>query len=305
MLTLRSGLPAASGGAVFMTFLRGSALVLCMLTCASFLRAQSNVKTINVTFTTIDVPGAVETGIAGINTAGEMVGFYANSVGGSLHSFSLSSGVFSFFDYPGAVSTEATGINDSGLIVGFDGDFFDNGFLYDGTTFTDVVDGQNTRTFVLGIDNAGDMAGGAGTPYTTKAFVRHGARFVPIKFPGTYSYAYTTGINNLGQVVGWADSDSYLYAHGKFKIIDFPGANLTAAFSINDNGIVVGYYQMNAIVIGFALKNGKFLSFSYPNAVETFVYGVNKVEQIVGTYSTDYQTFHGFVTNPITSADFQ
>ena len=144
------------------------------------------------------------------------------------------------------------------------GDFFDNGFLYDGTTFTDVIDGQDTRTFVWGVDNAGDLAGGAGSPYTTQAFVKRGSRFIPIKFPGPYTYAYTTGINSFGQIVGWTDSDSYLYAHGKSKNIDFPGASLTAAFSINDNGIVVGYYLINSTVTGFALRKGKFLSFKLP-----------------------------------------
>ena len=284
------------------------AFVICMVSCVSPAFAQSdrsNVKNITPTFTTIDVPGAADTGVSGINTPGEMVGSYTYSKDGDSHGFSVTNGTFAFFDYPGAVSTRPNGINDSGLIVGFDGDFFDNGFLYDGTTFTDVIDGQNTRTFVWGIDDAGDLAGGAGTPYTTKAFVNHAGRFISIKFPGSYTYAYTTGINSLGQIVGWTDSDSYLYSHGKVKNIDFPGANLTAAFGINDAGIVVGYYQMNAIFIGLALMKGKFLSFSYPNAVETFAYGINKTGQIVGTYTLDYQTYHGFVTNPITSEDFQ
>lgn len=267
---------------------------------------NGTIKVVTPTFTTIDVPGALQTGIAAINSLGTMTGFYALTTASQyFHSFSLDGGDFAFFDYPGASSTEATGINDSGLIVGFEGDFLDNGFTFDGTSFTTLTDGSNTRTFVWGINNAGDMAGGAGSPYTTEAFVLHGGQFIPLNFPGSYTYAYATGVNNLLQVVGWADTHSYLYANGKFKNIDFPGANLTAAFSINDKGIIVGYYQMNAIVIAFAWKKGKFLSFSYPGAVETFAYGISQGGQIVGTYTLDYNTWHGFVTNPITEADFQ
>ena len=44
--------------------------------------AQSNTKTINVTLTTIDVPGAVYTEMNGINSAGDMVGNYGQSTSG-------------------------------------------------------------------------------------------------------------------------------------------------------------------------------------------------------------------------------
>jgi len=98
--------------------------------------------------------------------------------------------------------------------------------------------------------------------------------------------------------------DSYLYAQTKFKNIDVPGGTLTTAFSINDSGVVVGYYESGAVFLGFALKQGKFLSFGYPGAVETFPYGINNLGQVVGTYTLDYQTYHGFVTSPITGADF-
>ena len=218
----------------------------------------------------------------------------------------------SFFDYPGAYSTQATGINDAGLIVGFEGDagnIHDKGFLYDGTTFTPVKVGRNTRTLVWGIDNAGDLAGGAGSANLTRALVQQSGSFKPVNFPGSYVYAYATGINALGQIVGWtvegSAGDSYLYTDGKFRMIDVAGAQQTAAFSINDNGVVVGYYQEVSQVPAFAFYKGKFVSFGYPGAVETLAYGINNAGQVVGAYTLDYQTFHGFMTSPITSADFQ
>src|SRR5437773_12498902 len=72
-----------------------------------------------LTYTSIDVPGAGYTSVQGINTAGDMVGYYGNTSNGPFHGFLLRGGNFTFFDYPGAGSTVASKINDSGLIVGY------------------------------------------------------------------------------------------------------------------------------------------------------------------------------------------
>jgi probable HAF family extracellular repeat protein len=109
-----------------------------ILSCAAIALAgaQQKVTTIQlpggrnaeITFTTIDVPGAFSTAVHGINTNGDMVGFYSNTQNGPYHSFIYRGGTFTPFDYPGAISTYATGINDSGLIVGFNGGALEHGF---------------------------------------------------------------------------------------------------------------------------------------------------------------------------------
>src|SRR5207248_11346922 len=102
------------------------------------LYAQSNVKAAQLTFTTIDVPGAMNTSVLAINSLGQMVGYYYNGTGATSTGFLLSAGKFSFFSYPGADSTFPYGINDSGLISGTalsDGNAIAVGFLYDGKSF--------------------------------------------------------------------------------------------------------------------------------------------------------------------------
>lgn len=289
-----------------MTFLRTFRFVPVLLAFVAAALAQSNVKNLNLAFTTIDVPGATLTSVNGINTAGDMVGWYANDSFGPYHSFLLKAGNFTFFDYPGAVSTEAMGINDSGLIVGFEGDFFSKGFLYDGTAFTTIRVARNSRTQPYGINNAGDVVGGAGTPYETLAFVMHGGAFKVVNFPGSHVYAYAAGINNVGQIVGWStpDNAAYLYSKGRFSPIAFPGAVETVALSINDNGFIVGWYGVGGNEFGFVAKNGKFMSFSYPG-FQTFAQGINSSGQIIGSYTNDFETVHGFVTSPITAEDLQ
>lgn len=69
-------------------------------------------------FTTIDVPGAIGTGAAGINGTGQIVGVFVDGTG--RHGFFRDSGgVFTTIDVPGATEgTQAIGINDAGQIVG-------------------------------------------------------------------------------------------------------------------------------------------------------------------------------------------
>jgi probable HAF family extracellular repeat protein len=69
-------------------------------------------------FTTIDVPGAVGlTAAQGINSPGQIVGYYSDSSGSS-HGFLLSGGKYTTIDFPNGTNTQADAINDSGQIVG-------------------------------------------------------------------------------------------------------------------------------------------------------------------------------------------
>jgi len=85
-------------------------------------------------FTTIDVPGALETLPFGLNNRGQIVGIYSTSSGG--HSFIYEKGVFSTIAVPNSMATGARGINDNGQIVGgyIDSNSIDHGFVATPTT---------------------------------------------------------------------------------------------------------------------------------------------------------------------------
>ena len=300
-----------------MAFLRSLTIPVLLVLCAPVLLAQSNstVTQASVTFTTIDVPGMAVTEVNGINTAGDVVGFYGQSTIGPLRGFVYSNGTFTYFGYPGQQVTVPGGINDSGLIVGYATQNANRrssvvGFLYDGTTFTTLKDGQNQATDAMGISNSGTVVGGAGTLGSTNGFELINGKYKAIVFPGQYTYAFASGINTLGEIaafeIGGIYEHAYLYKNGKFRNLDFPGAQDTEALGINDNGIIVGSYAVaGGCVCGYALKNGKYLSFSYPGATVTSANSINLSGQIVGTYELGDGTWHGFVTSPITAADFE
>lgn len=277
---------------------------------ASLAQGQLAPKPVDVIFTTIDVPGASYTILWGVNNNGSMLGSYGQDTAQDAHGFTLTSGTLTSFDYPGQDFTVPTGINDSNLIVGYAGQNSAVGFLYDGTSFTTIKAPNRSATYTNGINNAGYIVGGAGTPGDTIGFELRNGRFKTLPVPGSYVYVYGSGINSFGTVAGWTDgvtTDSFLCPSvSKCRIIRYPGAVRTRVFGINDAGIVVGWYGVSGgCGCAFAAKNGKFLSFSYPGAAFTGATGINNAGQIVGSYTFDYVGWHGFVTNPITDADFQ
>src|SRR3954466_12112057 len=87
-----------------------------MLSIVAFLiiapmAAGSSANAANFSFTQIDVPGAFRTEPQDINDAGQIVGFFNNSM--SLpHGFLDTGGSFTQIDVPGATETGARGIND-------------------------------------------------------------------------------------------------------------------------------------------------------------------------------------------------
>jgi probable HAF family extracellular repeat protein len=290
--------------------------VAAVLLCMSLTYGQSHtVNAQRLTYISVDVPDALVTTVEGINTSGEMVGYYSRMTIGGAVGFTLRDGQFSFFTYPGGDSTFAYGITDSAVVVGtvlMGGAAF-QGFTYDGITFKNVVIPGYPFTSADGVNNSGVLTGGA-TGSGNIAFQLSGTRFKNVTPPpGGFSAVYATGINNFNHVVGWtagATTTGFQYRNGKFKSMEVPGAaSTTEAWKINDSDVVVGWYshcaQQGCKVSGFASRNGKYITLDYPGAQQTFALGINNAGQIVGSYTLDNTTYHGFVTSPLTAADFE
>jgi probable HAF family extracellular repeat protein len=242
---------------------------------------------VNGVFTTISAPGAEPgtTVATGINDSGQIVGYFANSFGG-MEGFLDANGAFTTISEP-AENVMLSGINDAGLAVGTiggfsligGGSFFNNAFLYMNGTFTtfEVPTCENTiATAVndlgqigaysyncsvgalegnylysngnltpapldpLGINDSGEIVNGQ--VYANGVFTTLSA---PGDAPGTIAFA--TGINNLGQIVGFfldasGAQHGFLDTNGTFQTIDVPGAISTTPAGINDVGEIVGTF---------------------------------------------------------------
>jgi len=117
--------------------------------------STSNIGFITTTdlasYTTFTVPGAIAADGKGTLLTGvhndTIVGFYFNSSGGTT-SFSLLGGNRTDFNYPGASQTRSIGIYENFIVGEFDSGFF----LYDGSTFSDIVQPPGVTGFnVFGI----------------------------------------------------------------------------------------------------------------------------------------------------------
>jgi probable HAF family extracellular repeat protein len=125
-----------------------------------------------------------------------------------------------------------------------------------------------------------------------------------VPFPGATNGTQAYGINNKGQVVGgygYANGEvhGFLYADGVFTPFDVPRANNTVLYAINDQGLLVGEYDVDSSSRwhGFLYADGQFTTLAVPfeGATATHPYGVNNQGQVVGNYWTTAERYHGFL----------
>jgi probable HAF family extracellular repeat protein len=211
-------------------------------------------------FQLIDFPGAASTQSWGINSRGDIVGFYTNADKSS-HGFLFSGGHYSPIDFPGAAVTLLNGIDDRGNIVG---EF--------GVTLTSAH-----RGFVLSTQGS----------------------FTPIDYPGA-TVTSAIGIAPSGEIVGYyalADNvnHSFVYKGNRFTPIDYPGAVNTVVNGIGPQGDVVGGYKITSAARGFLLSNGYFTAIDYPGAVATIPTGINGSGEIAGRYTDSANANHAFL----------
>jgi hypothetical protein len=228
----------------------------------------------NGTFTTIDVPDALDPGVFatsvnGINAPGQLVGTYF--VGTTNHAFFENNGSFIKLD-PANVKSQGGSINAQGQVVG----------TYRGVVHT--PDTINTR----------------------HGFIWLNGNFTTFNVPGDDPVLGTVafGINDVGAVVGdyVAASDGIRHgflrsSKGAFTTIDVPVpggiADITIGEGINNAGTIVGVYVANGNMHGFVLKNSVFTTvdvFGQPTEINS----INANGEIVGFYNDSQGVAHGF-----------
>ena len=219
-------------------------------------------------YTTIEHPDA-EVDARRINSRGDIVGVLHDSEGS--RGFLLSGGQFTRIDKPDSSFTWAFGLNDAGDVVGvWDGGSF---HFRDGrfrTAPSGSVPGFNFRLFDIQ-DNGRVMVGTAISNSAINGFIsRRQGEVELISYPGLPGNCTAIrGMNERGDVVGsvvtdpdncfppFGDSRGFLLRDGEFTPINFPGAQGTDAWDINDDGVIVGRYLDRAgRVVGFKAKPG-------------------------------------------------
>lgn len=226
----------------------------------------------NGTYTSISAPGANATRILGMNSAGQMVGFYRTAADpGSQHAFlRQADGTFETIDHPGQDFNYAFRINDAGQVGGY---YFE---------FPSTPSGIFITSHLREPDGS----------------------FVPRLFSTEGDGTVLRGLNNDGTQAGWwlapdGGIHGIVGVNGVFAEFDVPGAAFTLPNDINDAGIVAGFAADPTFEgQGFIrLADGTFALLAVPGAHSTEVLGINNLGQLVGSYEDEQGNVHGFIAH--------
>jgi len=107
------------------------------------------------------------------------------------------------------------------------------------------------------------------------------------------------GINATGAVTGWyRGGNSFVRTpDGTLTLFAVPEGTGTEAMSINDDGVIAGYYNDNVgTAHGFVRgADGTISTFDVRGAHQTYVSGINNKGEIVGSYADSADHPHGFL----------
>ena len=163
-------------------------------------------------FHNFDVPGSSDTGVGGLNNAGDFCGSDIPANGVQSAFFSLG-GVITEFAVPGAIETYGYQINSSDQVCGYfvDGSSVSHGYYRnrDGAIYAPIDPAGSIGTIIFGNNDRNWMVG----RYDDSSGLTHGLLFIPPNRYITYdppgsTFTSLNGINAQGQIVGrYEDAD--------------------------------------------------------------------------------------------------
>ena len=253
-----------------------------------------------------------------INSSGQIVGY--SDTGTKGHAFLYTGGTMQDLGTLGGSGSRAYGVNDLGQVVG-ESDTSTHGnraFLYSGGVMQDIGTLGGGYSIARAINNSGQVVGSSATSggggYSHAFLYENGSMQDLGTLGGTTSHA--NDINNFGQVVGQAEASgtnggpyAFLYSGGSMHnlqdlIAPSSGWHLVEARGINDNGLIVGFGQLDGHIYSRAFlltpvfptsiaENAGInatvgtLSTTDPDAGDTFTYSL-----VTGTDDTDNGAFN-------------
>jgi len=247
-------------------------------------------------YTFLGVPGRALC----INENGAVAGFY-ETTNGVEHAFLYKDGVLiDLGDLGGGINLRGLAINASDQVVGYSyslGPDTQRGFLWDGGTMSDVGDLGGQFSHASGINNRGQIVGGA----TTSDGVGHAyllSRGVMTDI-GTLGGAGSgaTAINDRGDVVGISDTtdgghDAFLYTKGVMIDLGTLGSSYSSAFSINNCGQIVGGSD---VTDGFFTRHGFIYADGKMTDLNTLVTSSWTLQEAVGINDNGWIVCSAFV----------
>ena len=159
--------------------------------------------------------------------------------------------------FPGSVSTEGWNINQDGSVVGH----------------YDSPDGRRHGFIARPIadTSAEPVVPPAGFNYTFESIDVPGVDFLELTASSDFEdYAGNTRSPDGEKIVGFTLID------GVFTTYDFPGSQNTYFYALGNDGRAAGHYEdSEGLFHGVVLENGELREYSFPDSVETEIYGIS------------------------------
>jgi hypothetical protein len=157
-------------------------------------------------------------------------------------------------------------------------------FLYNGSTFTDIIDPSATQTFAQGIDGV-NIVGSSVVGGVNRGFLYNGSTFTTLSVPSSsFTIPYgVDGSNIVGRTrLGSGFDRGFLYNGSTFTTFLVPSSTFTQALGIDGSNIVGQYRTINNVDRGFLYNGSTFTDIVPPNSTETYSYGIDG-SNIVGS----------------------
>jgi hypothetical protein len=288
------------------------------------------------TYKAIDIPGAMETQVRGVNSSGEIVGFYKTTScvdfniqfpNCPVHGFKITNGVLTKLLVPHSTWTDIMGVNDFGDLVGFaiTSDTGAHAFLWTHknviTYFNTPEGGTNSDVHPVAMSvNKALIVGGSdwffGNMAPNGGWVWANGKF-GIMNPGDSSGGCcpdgegVNGVSNNGFLSGQNVDQGHETAWFKsghdedFYPLDSDvvgtGVNNNAdviGFSVDGKGFFAKHIELNEGANDAVEVKPSFIPVSFPGAKATYPFGLSDKRMIGGTYVDSNGGVHAFIATP-------
>lgn len=257
---------------------------------------------INAKVVTFNIPGAVSTYITCTNDSNDFGGYYNDGTNNHGFIYFASAVDTIIVNYPGATNTRIFGINNNKVVVGAfnnTGNIADDkGFKYthSSLTFAETTTWLSHQYKVSrDINDAGCIVGDhRSTPSTSICHILCAGNDTIFHY--NYLSTFINRINNSNRAVGfWLDgSTNYGLIRepsGTLTALNYPGAQRTRLYGINDSNAVVGTFNLTH---SFIYQNGVFKEVVKQGVSEILLQDINNYGLTVGYYKNTSGNYSGF-----------
>ena len=217
---------------------------------------QAYVRTPDERFALLPLPKTIDIEylfLHGINDAGAFV--LRLNFGRGPRTLAGSFDAMQNLEFPGAVRTEGYNINQDGSVIGH----------------YESPDGRIHGFIARPVSGDRPVVAPAGTTYTYESINVPGVDYLEVTASSDFEdYAGNTRSPDGEKTVAFTLID------GVFTTYNFPGAQETRFYALGNNGQAAGHYKdSEGLYHGVILENGEMRQYDYPDAVQTFLYGIS------------------------------